>query len=767
MPQSIPSHTGRSQLRLGFRLICCLCLLSLFTLPLAAQDAPTITISPESGEVEVALLTIEIDGLEANEIVTVEFVFEGEVVFASEETSDENGHISYPAGSTAGDLPGTYTVQVLRDGEVLATAEFELTASADDPLPGVVAVSPADGPIGAIHTVTITELEPQSQYTVEITASATLHVGYRRQHTSDDDGMIEIEVFAEAGDSPGQQAIAVYDEDGELFAQGEFMIDAPPERDILVSVNPPTAPAGQAFEIQLSGLAPFDNISAEIMSADDQPIDTVFARASNAGEATLTFNAPADLAKGLYSIKIRDQTNDERLASASLEIVAEEADATDTDDIATGDDSEFTEEPEADKAEDNQAIASASIEPQTALIGSSHLITVRDLSPNEAVAFEVTFEGRTVYSTDKTADEDGTILLELVTTAGDKAGDYIITVIRESGQQPSTTLTATTVAIADIGPKLIAADADVINGSLIEGSATFSIAAQADQYLRITVSSDDFDPAATLYDPFGFAITHNDDSRHRNDASIGPLKMPESGNYQLEIFPSPGQVGRPIIEGEFAVSVQTVSVMPIRYDSDIPFALSPSAPELYYELPVETGDSLSVNIDSGGALDTLMQVIAPDGYEYAFDDDGGYGFDAEFSHLIFDRTANYILAVTTFAGNASGSGTLTLTRNPVHALEDGDTIINLNDKLIHDLVVFDAVEDEMLILHLDKLAGDVEDLFVTAKIEGMEVMSYSAMGVPDELPLAFVMPMSGRVVVTLEKFGQDDGISLGVSLERP
>ena len=46
-------------------------------------------------------------------------------------------------------------------------------------------------------------------------------------------------------------------------------------------------------------------------------------------------------------------------------------------------------------------------------------------------------------------------------------------------------------------------------------------------------------------------------------------------------------------------------------------------------------------------------------------------------------------------------------------------------------------------------------------------MAYSTMGVPDELPLAFVMPMSGRVVVTLEKFGFDDGISLEVSLERP
>ena len=103
----------------------------------------------------------------------------------------------------------------------------------------------------------------------------------------------------------------------------------------------------------------------------------------------------------------------------------------------------------------------------------------------------------------------------------------------------------------------------------------------------------------------------------------------------------------------------------------------------------------------------------------------------------------------------------------MQSLEAGDAVVTLNDKAIRDLVVFDAEEDEYLILNLQKLYGDVEDLYVTATIEGMEVMSYSTMGVPDHLPLAFVTPMSGRVVVTLEKFGFDDGIALEVSLQRP
>ena len=186
----------------------------------------------------------------------------------------------------------------------------------------------------------------------------------------------------------------------------------------------------------------------------------------------------------------------------------------------------------------------------------------------------------------------------------------------------------------------------------------------------------------------------------------------------------------------------------------MPFSLSADSPAQYFSLPVATGDSLTVTLDSGDRLDTILQVVAPNGSEYAFDDDSGSGFDAELSNLIFDHAATYVLVVSSFDSGASGQGTIAhIRRNPVHALEDGETVISLNDKAIRDLVIFDAQEDESLILNLDKLSGDVEDLYVTATVEGMEVMSYSTMGVPDELPLAFVMPMSGRVVVTLEKFG--------------
>ena len=930
------SRVQPSQLRkVVLRLLCLCVLLTLPFLTAAAQDAPIITITPDTGQVEVALMTVAIEGLQANLTYTIEFVFDNEVVFASDETSDDEGFISYPVSSTEGDLPGIYTVQVLLEGEVIASADFELTAGSEDDMLGDVSVSPEEGPIGTVHTLRIAELDAQSQYTVEITASETQQVGYRRNHTSDDKGVIEIEVFAEAGDTPGHQAIAVYDSEGELIAEGEFSIDAPPERSLVVEVIPAVIEAGRRADIKVSGLAPFDSVSAQIKSADDVLIDSLLARASSAGEAALTFAAPADMANGSYDIEIfvegeelagatltigeaaegvsdaalavepavaaigsehrilasglqanqeyrltiidpageeeystvrsadsegqlsltissteeddvgeytvelRDETSAMLLTEARLEILPMPTGAAAAETISESSAPAIAVHPQAAEigtthsitlsgmpagerigvviraradgmmaessvatidARGNAAIeftsiernipgeyavsavvpsgdlatatltiegAIASIEPQSALIGSIHLITVRDLDAGETVTFDVTFAGETVYSTDKTADNSGTALLELVTSEGDEPGDYTVSVLRESGNQPSVVLTARLEEAAAPPTVVSGGDADVIDGKLDDGSAKIDIEGEQGQYLLITVSSEDFDPAAALVNRDDFEIAYNDTSRGRKNAVIGPLKLPYSGSYALEVFPLPTMAAARISEGDFVTTLETVSLARVDFNSTINFSLSPDVPALYYEMPVNTGDSLSLSIDSDGSLDTLMQVFAPDGFEFVFDDDSGSGFDAELSNLIFDRGATYVLTVSTFDGSATGSGTLTITRNPVHDLEDGEIIIRLNDKAIRDLVVFDAAEDEMLILQLDKLAGDVEDLYVTATVEGMEVMSYSTMGVPERLPLAFVMPMSGRVVVTLEKFGFDDGISLAVSLERP
>ncbi len=830
-------------------------LLALLVLTTRAQIEPTVIISPAAGEVERAIFTVEIDGLAPDTRYTIEIVFEGEVVFSSEEDSDQAGHIPYPISSTEGDAPGVYRLQVQHDGELIASGEFTLTEagppSEERDFLGEVTVSPATAPFGKAQSLRIAELEPRAQYTVEITASETGAVAYRRAHHSGADGLIDIEIFAEAGDAAGLQFIAVYDATGDLIAEGEFTIQPKPQRQPTVALSPAAIEAGASVDIAVGGLAAFDSVTAQITSRDGLLIDSILARASSNGEAVLTFTAPEELADGrydvdifvegtrlarallsigraersesnvtlainppqasigarhsieavglaanqtftltildpsgaveysaarqadasgafsltissaegdeagFYTVHILDEAGGQRLAQASFEVAADAEDEPPSAALADGDGLTQPAQPDA----------VASIEPQSAVIGSSHRLTLRNLSAKETVAIDVVFAGASVYTTEKTADDGGVVTLDLVTGEGDQPGDYIVNFRRAAGNQPSITLTAT----AKAAPALTASfegDQEVIRSRLVDGGAAIEFDGEAGQYLLISVASADFDPAAALLGRDDSQIAFNDDSRGQKDALIGPLKLPYSGEYKLLISAAPLMMPQGAESGDFTVTITPVAVKPIAFDAAVSFALSEAAPALYYSLPVQTGDRLSAAINSGGALDTLLQVVSPAGEEFAFDDDGGSGFDAELSNLIVDRAATYTLVISTFDEGVNGAGTVTVSRNPVHSLDDGAVTIRLNDKAIRDLVVFDAQEDELLVLKLDKVYGDVEDLYVTATIDGMEVMSYSTMGVPEELPLAFVTPMSGRVVLTLEKFGFDDGIALAVSLER-
>lgn len=819
-----------------------LLLLALAT-PLLAQEAPTIAIAPAAGPAEQAVFDIQISGLAAGSAYTIEILFEGDVVFSSDETSDANGALSYPISSTPGDLPGVYTLQVINAGEVVANADFQLTnatENASEPdFPGDVSVTPASAPFGTVQTIRIGELETLTNYTVEITANETLRVAYRRVHTSDEDGVIEIDIFAEEDDTAGLQAIAVYDQAGETIAAGEFTIEAPLERDATVALDPARIATGKATAIAVTGLAAFDSVTAQITSAEGILIDTILARASRDGAATLSFTTAEDLAEGVYAVEIfvdgdkltaaeltvgeleqetldlsltvdppsgvigarhtimvgglpadqafalaildpagveeyRSERSADGQGAFSLTISSDEDDAVgeyrveiraaQTDALLASTSFVISAAPAADTAVDEGA--RITIDPQAAPLGSSHLVRVSGLRPNETVDIDVIFAGASVYRTEKRGDATGRVRLELETSDVDELGDYTIKVLRATGYQPSAVLTATAKEATAFASTFVG-DAEVIEGRLRDGGAEIAFSGEAGQVVRINVASHDFDPAVALIDRENTELVFSDDSRGQIDPLIGPFKLPYSGAYTLEISAKPLMMPQGAVDGEFVVTMDEVSLAALVFEQNVSFSLSAESPEQYFALPVEIGDSLTVTVDSGGTLDTLLQVVAPSGLEYAFDDDSGSGFDAELSSLVFDHAATYVLAVSTFEGADSGGGTLTVRRNPVQALEAGTARVTLNDKTIRDLVVFDAAEDEYLILNLQKLKGDVEDLYVTARVEGMEVMAYSTMGVPEELPLAFVMPMSGRVVVTLEKFGYDDGISLDVSLERP
>lgn len=935
-----------------------------------AQDNPTVTVSPSVGVVGSGIFEVAASGLVSGDTYTIEFVVNGVIVYESDEEADAEGQIVFSAASTPDDEIGVYTVQVISNDSIIASTTLEITEEASNATNsdsnstttesiGNLSVTPQSGPISTIHDIAIRDLEPERGHTVEITATETEEVVYRRIWTSSETGSIDIEIFAEEGDTSGQQVVRVFDNDGTVVAQGEFVIEAPPERNASVTVSPLVAQAGREVTVTVDGLAPFDSISVQVTSNDNLLIDTLLARASSEGIAVVSFLSDDELADdtyniavfvdgerlasssliigeadvvitesndaedtnsesgvnlivdpelgpigsvhvmsisgleadqaftftildrdtnieysttrtadengefsinitssegdelGRYIIEISDATSGQVLTSAEMLITATDSppqtdettsDATDnaqtgdlaisvspqsgaigtthtitlsgmpanerigitiryaSDDtlaqssVATIDESgngtvAFTSrelnipgeykviavQPDGTITEAFFTIegAIATIEPQSGVLGSIHEITVSGLNANESIIFNVMFAGETVYSTDKVADASGVSTLSLSTSTDDEIGDYTIMVDRESGNEPSIILTAlaeddtTTTDQADddsdVDISSVSAEIQVFEGALPEdGTASFSFEGNEGDYIIVQVESDEFDTAASIYDNDFFEVGYNDDATGTTDSLIGPVKLPYTGTYSLEVFASY------YIEdatGAFTATILPVTVEAISFNEPIPFVLSDGVP-VYFELPVAAGDNINITADTGGTIDTVMSVLYADGYEFAYDDDSGSGFEAELNNLIFEFDDTYILAVSSFTVDVSGDGVLTVSRNPVKSLDEGDVTVTLNDKAYRDLVVFEALEGQLVTLNLEKLSGSVEDLYVYANVDGMQIMSYTTMGVPDNLPLTFVMPMDGKVVITLEEFGFGSGISFNVSVTK-
>lgn len=926
---------------------------AIVAIPLA-QDDPTVSVSPPSGAVGSGIFDVTVDGLQSDATYTIEFVFEGVVIFTSDETANEDGVIVLSAASSEDDVAGTYTVQVISNDSIIAVTEFELTVAdtttEDETTPiestGNINITPDSGPISTLHTISLSGLDPDASYTVEITATRTEEVVYRRIWTSDEDGILSIEIFAEEGDTAGQQVVTVYDAEGNLVAQDSFTIEDTPERNVVIGISPEVAPAGRVFSVSLEGLVAFDNVSLQVVSADNTLIDTVQARASSEGMAILTILTPDDLAEGEYTvhvvvdgtqvgetsftvgdapavdtedtpvepsdvvfsvepeagpigsvhtmtvtgleadqaitltisndqgdieyskteiadsdgtfsinissaegdelgtypIEISDATSGQVLGSAQMvitegdvtestepSITAQAGDPTvtvepevgqigatqtihlsgmpagtrigvtirsDADDtlaqssVASIDDNgeaivEFTSRdqnlpgdytvsvllPSGESITDSFTLEGAvvTIDPPSGTAGTSHAISVSGLDPDEELSLSVSFDGEVVYATRRTADANGETSLTLEIDEDDAAGDYTITVVRVTGNQPSVTLnvtqeetetTETTPAETVVSPS-----AEVIEGALEDGVASIEFSGEAGDYVVITVESDEFDTVAAVYDEDFFQIGYNDDSSGTLNSRVGPLLLPYTGDYTLEVTESYYD-DEPANDAEFIATIQPITVSTIAFDEPTSFSISPNTPAAYYQFSVSSGSSLDISIDSGGALDTTLEVLYSDGSQFSFDDDGGVGFDAELNNLIFTTDGTYILVVSSFIADSSGDGTVTVIERPVKSLDAGDITVTLNDKSYTDLAVFDAEEGETITINLEKLSGHVEDLYVYATVDGMQVMYYTTMGVPDRLPLTFMMPMSGEVVVTFEEFGFGSGISFNVTVEK-
>lgn len=79
--------------------------------------------------------------------------------------------------------------------------------------------------------------------------------------------------------------------------------------------------------------------------------------------------------------------------------------------------------------------------------------------------------------------------------------------------------------------------------------------------------------------------------------------------------------------------------------------------------------------------------------------------------------------------------------------------MTLNSKITSDIVVMQARKGEKVSLRVRILRGDPSDFYVIATQSEIEVMRFTALGVPSELLLGYEAIEDGTVIIRLENYG--------------
>jgi 5-hydroxyisourate hydrolase-like protein (transthyretin family) len=243
----------------------------------APQDV-SIDVQPDSGDIGTDY-TFTITGLQPDETVTLNVLFDDEVVFETSRAADPSGTIEITLTTEEGDPPGQYIMNVLRDDDVIASTTFEATADVTEgtetevpatPAPSEVTINvePESGPVGTTHVVTFSGLTNGITYSVDVLFDG--EVVFNTERTADASGRAILNLASETGDSPGVYTVRIT-RDGETLATADFTVEGdsaeatpPPEATPAPTIAPPQVlESSGVFTDRLTTDAPSDRYSFE------------------------------------------------------------------------------------------------------------------------------------------------------------------------------------------------------------------------------------------------------------------------------------------------------------------------------------------------------------------------------------------------------------------------------------------------------------------------------------------------------------------------
>lgn len=767
---------------------------SSLTVTAATVETPSsnvsVTIDPTSGDLGSAH-TVQIAGLAAGDAVTVNVQFDGRTVYATDKVADDNGVVTLRLTTDQNDSAGTYTVEVLKDGEALATADFEATEAVaqpeatlepDTPSTATITIDPASGPQGTQHIIRVEGLRPNASAVIQLILND--QVVFSSEKTASADGVVEFAIQTEESDTPGDYTVSVLEGDivaasttltidsstaqtdttptPEATASPEATETPAPSGEVAIAIDPAFGPRGTTHTITVTGLEPDEVVQYDVRF-NDASILTGQATADVTGTAVVELTSEESDAAGAYTINV--------LRGADVVVTGTLTVEADSMEVIP------TETPEGD--------VTVAIDPQSGAIGTDHTVTVTGLAPNQDAVIEVEFDGESVYSVDKTADDSGTVTLTLATSEDDKTGTYTVNVVVDGDVAASADLdvtastentgpegTDTPDSTDNTGPEGTDESVDTpssqgdvlldVSDTLEDTEQTYTFEAQAGDSIIATLSSEVFDPYLTLRGPDGLDIAYNDDFAGL-DSQVGPVTLPETGEYTLAVSSYTTYEDLPTT-GDFTLQVYTVSLDEITPDEPASVTFSADTQQHYFSFEAEVGDVIDINVTSEDDTDTLLTLTDSTGSVITSDDDSGEGYNPEIYQYSLSTSGTYTLLITT--ADTTGSAEITLHREKAASLDDGAQEVKITPKLYSRALTYEAQAGQTILMNVSVVSGEPVDLTISAYQGDTTLMSYSTTSeIPEGTVLGFQVPEDGQIQIFV--YGSNPGaVSVELSIDQ-
>jgi hypothetical protein len=257
-------------------------------------------------------------------------------------------------------------------------------------------------------------------------------------------------------------------------------------------------------------------------------------------------------------------------------------------------------------------------------------------------------------------------------------GDYALTLATSLRPLPVTPIIVTPVPTLTLVPEVltptvpVAANGEpLLDHQVVQGNIDrpgsfirYAISASPGDRLNIGLSllpDSLLRPRLELYDPEGqlIRIATIADSNAAGDVLIADVQAGLTGTYVVFVTGDGNSTGAYQLSYGLGNSRADVRRGAVEPDRVITSSLFRRGWRDVWSIVVRAGDVISVAVDgTGGGLDPLVEIVAPDGSLLAVDDNSGGGTAAFISSANIPFSGRYLLRVASVGSRAAGSYTL-------------------------------------------------------------------------------------------------------------